>query len=70
MKPVTLWYRLDHETKSYQYNHLEDGHSDREVPHAKFPEQLKSWSGDKWKKEHAHLDENNVVLRAKGEDKV
>lgn len=62
MKPVTLWNKFDHDTKSYQFNHLEDGHSDREAPHAKFPAQT-GWTGSKWTKEHAYLNLDNKVVR-------
>lgn len=57
MKPVTLWYR---EVKKWEFNHLEDGHSHRDCPHAKFDSQ-KQWAKETWKREFGYLDENGKV---------
>lgn len=62
MNPITLWNRYDKESDSFQFNHLEDGHSDRDVPYAKFPEQ-KGWVNSKWTREHAYLDGENRVVK-------
>lgn len=63
MKPITKWNRWNPETKSFQFNHIEDGHSDREKPYAKFPAQ-KGWEGSEWTKEHVYLDGDNKVVKS------
>lgn len=51
MKPVTLWYR---ETKDGpDYNHLEDGHCENDVPTPQCDAHKKCWGG-KWSKKHLH----------------
>lgn len=60
MTPVTKWYLWDKHSESFQFNHIEDGHSHRDVPLIRFKSQ-ESLGGSKWDKRHAYMDGDNVV---------
>lgn len=56
MTPVTLWFRhvkVDGELTS-EFNHLEDGHCENDVPTPKHESHKRVWSGV-WTKQFASL---------------
>jgi hypothetical protein len=57
-----MWSTPDFETNTWEHNHIEDGHSQMRIPEANFPNQLSDWKNRKWRKVHAHLDENGSVI--------
>lgn len=54
-KEITLWFRQD-EKGAFQFNHLEDGHSEGDKPTPKVREQAAMWQRGIWLREHAWLD--------------
>ena len=44
------------------HNHIEDGHIEADKPTVKFPEQ-NGWKGGTWRKEFAHLDDHNKIMK-------
>jgi len=62
MKPITVWERYSDSHKAWEHNHIEDGHSDKDIPLAHTKDQGRGWKGGKWRKVHAHLTETNVVV--------
>lgn len=68
MKPITSWYGWNPDTEKWVFNHIENGHSKDHFPTKKlddegkpFPAQ-RSWHTGRWKKEHAHLDDNDKII--------
>jgi hypothetical protein len=62
----TLWYRWVRDTKKdvwyWDFNHLEDGHCENDLPTPKHPNHNQAWKGGKWAKTRVLLDDNNVVV--------
>ena len=65
MKPITVWKAWDKELEAFVHNHIEDGHSHRDMPSATFATQ-KHWTNSKWLREHAYLDADNRVVNLDG----
>lgn len=65
--PITVWKRFDDVTRSFEHNHIEDGHVPAELhtPTGKFPDQHRNWQGGLWVRFHSYLNENNQVVDAK-----
>ena len=65
MKPITVWERWYNKPAPgrYEHNHIEGGHSDRDVPRAIIQEQHNSWiNADGWKATFCYLDADNKVV--------
>ena len=64
MKPITVWKRFDDYSRSFEHNHIEDGHVVRpqDKPISAYPAVTKDWAGGLWVKKHGWLDQNNVVI--------
>ena len=64
MKPVTIWYSRYGKEKDvkYEFNHIEDGHTDATKPRAMSPEQDKLWKGGDWTFKLACLNDNAKVV--------
>lgn len=64
MRPITLWYAVTEKDKERNkaFNHIEDGHSDKDCPHANTEIQKKSWQGQTWEKEHKHIDDEHKIV--------
>lgn len=67
MKPITVWKRVNNETKQYEHNHIEDGHCESSFPNPNndidgkpFTAQS-NWKNGKWEKTFAYLADNKVV---------
>jgi hypothetical protein len=61
--PVTLWYRYSKDkdgNPQWDYNHLEDGHCQNNVPTPLHPNHKSAWQG-KWAKAFAAIDSENKV---------
>jgi hypothetical protein len=57
-KLATLWYRWaknEDGLYEWQFNHLEDEHSERDLPLPNHPNQKASWAGGRWAKAHVQL---------------
>ncbi len=52
--PVTLWFRLG--DKGFEFNHLEDGHTENDKPTPKVSSQTSAWARGVWVRERAWLD--------------
>ena len=63
LRSVTLWYRKNKDGE-FEFNHLELGNSDSDRPEPKFTEQETSWREGVFKKEHAWLNEQNIVVHS------
>lgn len=57
VEPITIWRRFN--GKSYEHNHIENGHSLTDKPIPKFESQ-KSWLSYQWQKQFAHLVNGKV----------
>ena len=63
MKPVTIWYcRYGKEDAKYEFNHIENGHTESTKPKANSPEQDKLWKGGDWIFKFACLNEKHSVV--------
>ncbi len=67
MEPITIWkmcHKHKDKTETWEHNHIENGHSHRNEPHAKSQFQKHNWANQKWQRIHAYLD-NNIVCEEK-----
>ncbi len=62
MKPITVWERYSESHWAWEHNHIEDGHTESDIPLAHNKDQANAWKKGKWNAIHAHLDENNIVV--------
>lgn len=65
-RSITCWYSFDHKKNVFEFNHIEDGHSERDVPLAQHPHQVKSWKGQQWQKKHAYLEADAATVQLQG----
>ncbi len=58
---VTLWSKLNKKTSQYDYNHLEDGWCENDVPTPMIEKSLQAdWKNSKWEKTHSYLVNGKV----------
>jgi hypothetical protein len=65
IKLATLWYRWVKTDKGawvWDFNHLEDGHCQNDLPTPKMPIHNQTWKGGKWAKAHVQLNGTNNVV--------
>lgn len=64
LRPITVWEMWvgPRRDQHLEHNHIEDGHSERLYPLAKFPEQKAAWHGQTWVRTHAYLNEASQVI--------
>lgn len=62
MKKITTWYKFNKEFHDYDFNHIEDGHSELAAPVPKCEHQKKKWANARWVKVHDYLDKDNVIV--------
>jgi hypothetical protein len=60
MKPITIWTRMNYETKQFEHNHIEDGHLMTTKPVGN-KEQTANWKKGIWEKAHKYLNDNQVI---------
>ena len=60
VKPVTLWKRKN-KAGDFEFNHLEDGHTNNAKPTPKHPCHEKAWGSGEWLAEKAWLNENGKI---------
>lgn len=58
MMPVTMWYRRNEEG-IFEFNHIQNYHTDDDKPAANFDNQKKAWKNGTWRKAFAYLANNN-----------
>jgi len=61
MEEVTIWKRLNHKKKKFEFNHIEEGWSGLEAPLPKSENQAKNWKGATWKKNYGFLHDGKVI---------
>ncbi len=58
---ATLWYRWDHETSGWDFNHLEVGHCQNTTPTPKHPNHQLTWKKGRWAKAYIQLNFGTIV---------
>ena len=68
-RPLTVWYRDQHDGKGFQFNHISDGFNPSATePVAMSKEQKTAWKGAYWNKEEAYL-QGGCVKRVHAENR-
>lgn len=61
MKRVTIWLSKLPDRGDWEHNHIEDGWSTRDVPHAINESQAKAWKSYHWMRLYGEMDDENKV---------
>lgn len=65
MKPITVWFRWTvdnaHPLGYWEFNHIEDGHTDSVQPTPKVAAHEKTWKGGEWFGVHARLEDRTFI---------
>lgn len=57
MKKITTW-ECRRPGSDWEYNHFDDGWSERDAPRAINDYQAKSWAGKEWRRRHTYLHDD------------
>lgn len=55
VEPITCWDKLDKGTDKFEFNHIENGHTQEWKPTPKSDFQRQHWINQAWRREYAYL---------------
>lgn len=60
-QPITVWFSWNEKAKKFEHHHIEDGHSNQDIP-VMFSSAQQSWVKQKWEKKWQFLDQDSKIV--------